>query len=52
MFRMTPLMVRHGLAAAPTSRRTRRGVVIALTFVGSILAYTDRVNISVAAVAM
>ena len=51
MLRMTPL-VRHGFAAAPISRRTRRGVVIALTFVGAIIAYTDRVNISVAAVAM
>lgn len=30
----------------------RRHVIVALTFVGSIVAYTDRVNISVAAVAM
>jgi ACS family sodium-dependent inorganic phosphate cotransporter len=30
----------------------RRYVVVALTFLGSIIAYTDRVNISVAAVAM
>lgn len=30
----------------------RRYVVVALTFLGSIIAYTDRVNISVAAIAM
>lgn len=30
----------------------RRYVVVALTFLGCIIAYTDRVNISVAAIAM
>ena len=34
------------------ARWPRRRVVVALTFVGCIIAYTDRVNISVAAVAM
>lgn len=49
---MTPSIVRRSLAAAAISRWARRDIVIALTFVGSIIAYTDRVNISVAAVAM
>lgn len=52
MARMMPLMVRRGLAAAAISHWPRRDVVIGLTFLGSIIAYTDRVNISVAAVAM
>jgi len=30
----------------------RRHVVVGLTFLGCVIAYTDRVNISVAAVAM
>jgi len=34
------------------ARRPRRHVVVALTFLACIIAYTDRVNISVAAVAM
>src|SRR5690242_7591896 len=39
-------------AAAVIIRWQRRHVVVALTFLGCIVAYTDRVNISVAAVAM
>jgi len=39
-------------AAAVIARWPRRHVVVALTFLGCIIAYTDRVNISVAAVAM
>ena len=34
------------------TRFQRRHVIVALTFLGTIIAYTDRVNISVAAVAM
>lgn len=52
MARMMPSMVRHGFTAAAISHWARRDVVIGLTFLGSIIAYTDRVNISVAAVAM
>jgi ACS family sodium-dependent inorganic phosphate cotransporter len=39
-------------AAAKIARWPRRYVVVVLTFFGCIIAYTDRVNISVAAVAM
>ena len=39
-------------AAAVIARWPRRHVLVALTFLGCIIAYTDRVNISVAAVAM
>ena len=39
-------------AAAVITRWPRRYVVVALTFTGCIIAFTDRVNISVAAVAM
>lgn len=39
-------------AIALIARWPRRHVVVALTFVGCIIAYTDRVNISVAAIAM
>ncbi len=39
-------------AAAVTTRWPRRHVVVALIFLGVIIAYTDRVNISVAAVVM
>ena len=38
--------------AHPGARRGRRHAVIALTFAACVIAYTDRVNISVAAVAM
>jgi MFS transporter, ACS family, solute carrier family 17 (sodium-dependent inorganic phosphate cotransporter), other len=38
--------------AAAITRRPRRHVVVVLTFLGCVIAYTDRVNISVAAVAM
>jgi MFS transporter, ACS family, solute carrier family 17 (sodium-dependent inorganic phosphate cotransporter), other len=41
-----------GAAAALIGRWPRRYVVVALTFLGCVIAYTDRVNISVAAVAM
>jgi len=37
---------------APTARWARRHTVVGLSFLAGILAYTDRVNISVAAVAM
>lgn len=40
------------LAAATAPRLARRHVVVALSFLACILAYTDRVNLSVAAVAM
>lgn len=36
----------------PSVRWPRRRVLVALTFLGSVIAYTDRVNISVAAIAM
>ena len=39
-------------AAAALTRWPRRYVVFVLTFLGCVIAYTDRVNISVAAVAM
>jgi ACS family sodium-dependent inorganic phosphate cotransporter len=39
-------------AAAAIARRPRRHVVVAFIFLGCVIAYTDRVNISVAAVAM
>ena len=39
-------------AAAVLTHWPRRYVVVALTFLGCVIAYTDRVNISVAAVAM
>jgi sugar phosphate permease len=39
-------------AAEVTTRWPRRHVVVVLVFLGIIIAYTDRVNISVAAVAM
>src|SRR4029077_13647049 len=39
-------------AAVEIARWPRRYVVVVLTFFGCIVAYTDRVNISVAAVAM
>jgi len=39
-------------AAAVITGWPRRHVVVALTFLGCVIAYTDRVNISVAAVAM
>ena len=39
-------------AAAAISRWPRRHVIVALTFLGCVIAYTDRVNISVAAIAM
>jgi MFS transporter, ACS family, solute carrier family 17 (sodium-dependent inorganic phosphate cotransporter), other len=39
-------------AATVIARWPRRHVVVALTFLGCIIAYTDRVNISVAAIAM
>jgi MFS transporter, ACS family, solute carrier family 17 (sodium-dependent inorganic phosphate cotransporter), other len=38
--------------AAAIGRWPRRHVIVALTFLGCVIAYTDRVNISVAAVAM
>ena len=36
----------------PTGRLARRHVLVALTFLACFIAYTDRVNISVAAIAM
>ena len=39
-------------AAAVIARWPRRHVVVAFIFLGCVIAYTDRVNISVAAVAM
>ena len=39
-------------AGAVVARWPRRHVVVGLTFLGCIIAYTDRVNISVAAIAM
>jgi MFS transporter, ACS family, solute carrier family 17 (sodium-dependent inorganic phosphate cotransporter), other len=39
-------------AAAVIARWPRRYIVVGLTFLGCVIAYTDRVNISVAAVAM
>ena len=39
-------------AAAVIARWPRRYVVVTLTFLGCLIAFTDRVNISVAAVAM
>ena len=45
--------VAHGRAFAPHGRRwLRRDLLIGLTFFAACLAYTDRVNISVAALAM
>lgn len=40
------------VVAGSTPARPRRHVVVALTFLACVIAYTDRVNISVAAVAM
>src|SRR5476651_2397380 len=40
------------IASGPAPGRARRHVVVALTFLACVIAYTDRVNISVAAVAM
>ncbi|HEX7375412.1 MAG TPA: MFS transporter, partial [Steroidobacteraceae bacterium] len=39
------------MSRAPTAG-TRRGVLVAMTFLACVVAYTDRVNISVAAVTM
>jgi ACS family sodium-dependent inorganic phosphate cotransporter len=50
-----PLTIRSGARANPASAIAawpRRQVLVALTFLGCVIAYTDRVNISVAAVAM
>jgi ACS family sodium-dependent inorganic phosphate cotransporter len=44
--------LRSGTHSAPASGRTRRSTVVALSFVACLIAYSDRVNISVAAVAM
>jgi len=44
--------LRSGTHGAPASVRTRRSTVVALSFVACLIAYSDRVNISVAAVAM
>lgn len=44
--------LRSGANAAGVPDRARRGTVVALTFLACFIAYTDRVNISVAAVAM